>query len=121
MRTPGSPADTTTAEHYNWGAGCDGWVLLRGDDLAIIEERMPAGTSEVRHWHARARQFFYVLDGVATFTFDDRTETVHARQGLHVPPGVRHCISNRTDEPARFLVISSPSTAGDRTNEPLEP
>ncbi len=118
MAASGSPTDTRTAEHYVWGDGCDGWFLLRGDDLAVIEERMPPGTSEVRHWHARARQFFYVLEGVAVFTFDGRTSTVGERQGIHVPPGVRHHVANTGGEDLRFLVISSPSTAGDRTNEP---
>lgn len=32
-----------TAEHYVWGANCDGWYLLNGDSLSIIHERMPSG------------------------------------------------------------------------------
>jgi hypothetical protein len=46
------------AEHYVWGDGCDGWHLVRGDSLSVIEERMPAGAREQRHFHERVRQFF---------------------------------------------------------------
>ncbi len=29
--------DTLSAEHYLWGNGCDGWHLLKRDDLSVIE------------------------------------------------------------------------------------
>lgn len=25
------------AEHYQWGDACEGWHLLAGDDLSVIE------------------------------------------------------------------------------------
>ena len=56
-----SPTSRANARHYLWGGACDGWHLLAGDDLSVIEERMPPGTAEQRHSHVRARQFFYVL------------------------------------------------------------
>ena len=34
-----------SAEHYAWGDGCDGWILLDGDDLTVVEECVPAGKS----------------------------------------------------------------------------
>ena len=43
------------AQHYEWGDGCEGWHLVRAQNLSVIEERMPPGAREVRHWHARAR------------------------------------------------------------------
>ena len=47
---------TANAEHYTWGEVCDGWHLVRAAGLSVIEERMPAGSKEQRHWHQRARQ-----------------------------------------------------------------
>ena len=41
-----------------------------------------------------------------------------AGQGLHVAPGTQHRFVNRSDADVVFLVISSPTTAGDRTNLP---
>ena len=110
--------DRHTATHYTWGEVCDGWRLLAGADLSVIEERVPAGAGEIRHHHVRARQFFYVLSGTATLELDDGPVTVAAGQGMHVPPGVRHRFANHSDADVRFLVISSPSTAGDRIEEP---
>lgn len=109
-----STVSTANAAHYVWGRQCDGWHLLEGDDLSVIEERMPPGTAEVRHRHAQARQFFYVLDGEATLELDGVAHRLGARQGLHVPPGAAHQMRNETDAELRFLVISSPRSHGDR-------
>lgn len=49
------------AEHYVWGDDCDGWYLVNLQDMLIIHEKMPAGTSEKRHFHSVSRQFFFVL------------------------------------------------------------
>ena len=48
------------AEHYTWGEDCDGWHLVREPALSVIEESMPPGAQEVRHYHEKAQQFFYV-------------------------------------------------------------
>lgn len=61
-----------TAEHYIWGNRCDGWHLVKNPQLSVIQERMPAGTAEVRHFHHRAQQFFYVLAGKVVMEVDGR-------------------------------------------------
>ena len=76
---------------------------------------MPPGGAEVMHFHSRARQFFYVLSGIATLELADGAVTFGAGEGVHVPPGVPHRFRNATDEDVVFLVISAPSTEGDRT------
>lgn len=105
---------TANAAHYVWGRQCDGWHLLEGDDLSVIEERMPPGTTEVRHRHARSRQFFYVLEGEATLELDGVNHRLAAGQGLHVPPGAAHQMRNESEAELRFLVVSSPRSHGDR-------
>jgi 3-hydroxyisobutyrate dehydrogenase-like beta-hydroxyacid dehydrogenase/mannose-6-phosphate isomerase-like protein (cupin superfamily) len=99
-----------------WGSGCEAWRLSEHPDLAIAEERMPAGTEEVWHTHRRARQFFFVLAGRATMRFEDREVEVVTGAGIEVAPGTPHAIANFAREELRFLVISSPTTAGDRRN-----
>lgn len=116
MLSEAEPVDRANAEHYVWGGVCDGWRLLDQPDLTVIQERVPAGATEVRHVHARARQFFFVLAGVATLEFDGRTVTVSAGQGIHVAPGRPHRFANRSAGDVVFLVVSAPSTAHDRTN-----
>ena len=105
---------TAHAEHYNWGNLCDGWHLLRSDDLSVIEERMPPETEEQRHWHQRSRQFFYVLEGDLTMQFDDGSAALKANQGIEIAPGTPHQAKNVSGADVRFLVISQPPSHGDR-------
>jgi mannose-6-phosphate isomerase-like protein (cupin superfamily) len=116
MSVPTIANSLANAEHYVWGDGCDGWYLLKNPDLSVILERVPPGRGEAKHFHSRARQYFYVLKGKATIEFDDSSITFGAGEGVHVMPGVNHRFSNAGSEAVEFLVISSPTTQGDRTN-----
>ena len=109
----------TNAEHYTWGVACDGWRLLNGADLAVIHERIPPGRGEVRHYHARSRQLFYVLDGKLQIETADETALLGKGDSLEVPPTIPHRVWNPFEEETVFLVISAPSTTGDRVY--LEP
>jgi len=102
------------AEHYTWGDGCDGWHLMRTADVSVIHERMPAGASEARHFHAKARQFFYVLDGELTLEIAGGVQVLGREQGVEVAPGVAHQAFNRSGADVRFLVTSVPPSHGDR-------
>lgn len=108
------PISQQNAEHYVWGDGCDGWHLLRHDALSIIEEQMPPGAREQRHRHAKARQFFYVIDGQLTMEVEGGFHLLRAGEGIEVAPGQRHQVINDSAADARFLVISSPPSHGDR-------
>ena len=108
------PVSTKSAEHYQWGDACDGWHLLKGDDLGVIEECMPPGTAEQRHRHARSRQFFYVLEGEATLDLEGEVHRLRRGEGLHVSPGAAHQVRNDSDADVRFLVVSAPTSHGDR-------
>jgi quercetin dioxygenase-like cupin family protein len=108
------------AEHYLWGQACDGWHLLATDDLSVIEERMPPGSYELRHFHTSARQYFYVLDGQVTLELDGVTHRLQRGEGLHIPPGLAHQMRNDSGADVRFIVISAPKAHGDRVVAPLE-
>jgi mannose-6-phosphate isomerase-like protein (cupin superfamily) len=108
------PVSSATAEHYAWGANCDGWHLVKDENLSVIEEQIPPGAAEVLHYHGRAQQFFFVLSGEAVIEVDGGQMRLGARDGMHVPPGVRHKIRNVSKELVRFLVISQPPSHGDR-------
>lgn len=103
-----------TATHYVWGGNCDGWHLLQGADLSVIHERMPGGSRERRHYHQRARQFFFVLSGALTMAIGDERHTIGQGQGLAVDPGLPHQALNESGSDVEFLVISAPTTRGDR-------
>jgi mannose-6-phosphate isomerase-like protein (cupin superfamily) len=75
---------------------------------------MPPNTSEVRHYHTKSRQFFFVLSGTATLEINGVSEHITPLEGVEVPPHVAHQMMNRSDEDVEFLVISQPTSKEDR-------
>ena len=108
--------DVTSGERYQWGSGSEGWHLLNRPELSVIQERVPPGDRERRHFHSKARQFFYVLEGQAVLEVGGSRLEVRAGQGLEVPPGVAHQFMNESQSAVTFLVVSCPHSHGDRTN-----
>jgi mannose-6-phosphate isomerase-like protein (cupin superfamily) len=99
-----------------WGDGCESWTLADHADLHLLRERMPPGTTEVRHAHTRVRQIYYVLSGAATVRFDDRDEQLRAGDSVDVPPGAPHQIRNDSGGTLEFLVVSTSAPRADRVD-----
>ena len=79
--------DSSNAPRYRWGADC-GWLATPGQPgLSVIEGNrcLPAPPRQ-RHHHATSRQFFYVLDGVATLEIDGTVLRIAVGQGAQVAP-----------------------------------
>jgi mannose-6-phosphate isomerase-like protein (cupin superfamily) len=107
-----------TAPSYAWGDACTGWHLVKNALLGVIQETMPPGTAEVRHYHARAQQFFYVLRGQGTFELAGETLRLGPGEGVEVAAGLAHQLCNESAEPLEFLVVSTPHAHGDRVLAP---
>ena len=105
---------TKNAPHYKWGGNCDGWHLLSSSHLSVIQEKMPPGTQEVKHFHEYSEQVFYILSGQATFYVDHEKLTLEAQESLHIPALTPHQIQNSSEKDLHFLVISHPKSHGDR-------
>ena len=105
-------ASIQTAEHYTWGDGCDGWHLLRGEELSVIQERMPPKTSEVAHFHTRSRQFFYVISGTLSILLAGKLHRLAAEQGLEVAPKITHRVLNESEADVLSPVTSKPASRG---------
>lgn len=103
-----------TAEHYRWGDFCDGYHLVKSDQLSVIEEIVPSGAREKNHYHDRATQFFYILSGTGTIIINDNIFKLNTGEGLLIEPGTHHQFRNDSSEAVRFLVISTPKSHGDR-------
>jgi mannose-6-phosphate isomerase-like protein (cupin superfamily) len=117
-KMPTQIVSTKSAEHYKWGGpqgtDCDGWHLVKTPELSIIEELMPPNTTEARHSHAHARQFFFVLEGELTLEVEHRNFVLKTGEGLEVSPGQQHQAMNRGPNSVRMLVTSQPPSHGDR-------
>ena len=109
-----NPISIHSAEHYLWGNDCDGWHLVRSPDLSVIQERVPPGGRETRHAHARARQFFFVLEGEAVLEVGGQRHVLGAQTGLEIVPGAAHQFRNESAADVTFLVISQPPAQADR-------
>jgi mannose-6-phosphate isomerase-like protein (cupin superfamily) len=118
---PAKVISTANAEHYKWGGpdnnACDGWYLVQTPALNIIEELMPPGTSENRHHHNSARQFFYVLEGELTMEVEHHEFVLHAGDGIEIAPGQQHQAMNRSRQSLRIVVTSQPPSHGDRIED----
>jgi mannose-6-phosphate isomerase-like protein (cupin superfamily) len=71
-------------------------------------------TSEVRHFHQHARQFFFVLSGIATIEIDGKEVILNQQEGIEIPPLTPHQMFNKSDDEIEFLVISQPTSKGDK-------
>jgi mannose-6-phosphate isomerase-like protein (cupin superfamily) len=102
------------SEHYTWGKVCDGWHLLQSPALSVIQERVPPGGAETRHYHEHAQQFFFVLSGEAVMELENKEIVLGPQQGFALPPRSPHRLLNRGNMDLTFLVISNPPSHGDR-------
>ncbi len=102
------------AEHYNWKEVCDGWHFIKSDELSVIAEKMPPHTYEDMHYHRKARQFFYILSGEAEMKLQNGTEKLEAGTGIEIEPMEIHQMTNVSDQPVEFIVVSMPKSHGDR-------
>ncbi|MAN75950.1 cupin domain-containing protein [Pelagibacterium flavum] len=114
-----APVSKANAAHYLWGQACEGWHLLERSDLHVIHELMPQGAGETAHRHEIARQVFFVLSGKLGMEIEDTIHQLAPHDSLEIAPGIVHRAFNAGREPVEFLVISHPSTRGDRQDEPL--
>jgi mannose-6-phosphate isomerase-like protein (cupin superfamily) len=102
--------------HYQWGENCDAWNLVDENSLSVKLERMPPKTSEQKHYHQHAQQFFYILKGEAIFEIQQERTHVKSEQGIHIAAGKEHRIINESNEDLEFILTSQPRTANDRIN-----
>ena len=61
------------------------------------------------HYHQRATELYYVLDGAGTVILDGVEHAVEVGSVVHIPPGVVHGAKGRM----RVLVVGIPDIAED--------
>ena len=107
--------NTGNAKHYRWGDDkCDGWFLLERHDLSVIQERVPPGVCEKRHYHQKSTQMFYILRGKAVMEKVGVRYELSEGDSIFIEPGVAHKFMNIGSTDVIFLAISSPESHGDR-------
>jgi len=80
-----------------------------GGAFSMSEATFPAGMNgPPPHAHSYTTDTFYVLEGTLHMTVGANEIDASAGSYILVPPGVAHAFANTSDEPVRFLNISSP-------------
>lgn len=103
-------------------AGAPPWrrpLAGTGATRSVLSE-WPVGYTAPAHRHPYADETFLVLDGAATFRFDDAADAITAGPGtfLIAPRGLAHEIGVPGPEPLLLLVSVSPNE--DRPDETVE-
>ena len=88
-------------------------VLLRseesGGEVSVIDSTVPAGfPGPPLHKHD-FDEAFYVVEGELTFQVEDELVTKGAGELAFAPRNVPHTYANRSDAPARFVLVCTPA------------
>ena len=88
-------------------------ILLRaeetGGEVSIIENTLEAGAAGPPLHHHAFDEAFYILEGELTFQVEERVLTAGAGELAFAPRGVAHTLANRSDAPARYLLVCTPA------------
>ena len=79
-------------------------LLSRGDDDVAAWAHAVDIDGARPHYHKRATELYYVLEGEGTVLLDGRENQVHKGSMIHIPPGVIHSAAGKM----RVLVIGIP-------------
>src|SRR3954453_2516248 len=90
----------------------DATVLLRtehsDDRVGIVEITVPAGWPGPPLHHHAFDEAFYVLEGELTFPPGDELAIAGPGSLTFAPSGSHHTLANRSDGPARYLLVCTP-------------
>jgi quercetin dioxygenase-like cupin family protein len=92
-----------------------------GGAFSLIEQVGAPGTGAPPHIHHGEDEFFYVLEGEATFTLGDQTIEGKAGTFVFLPRDVIHHFQNVGTQPCRMLIGLSPAVAEGFFREMGEP
>lgn len=80
-----------------------------GGAYTLADAIVPPGGGPPPHIHSREDESFYVLEGEITFTVDGRDVAAPVGTFVQAPRGIPHAFKNRTDAPARMLILCVPA------------
>jgi mannose-6-phosphate isomerase-like protein (cupin superfamily) len=75
----------------------------------VIENVVPAGAAGPFLHRHDFDEAFYMLEGELTFQVEDRLVDARAGDLAFAPRGVPHTFTNRSDAPARYVLVCTPA------------
>ena len=93
--------------------GHDIWIRLSGAEtggsLTLFEQHTAPGSGVPLHVHAHDSETFCIVSGQVEFTVDDTTRILGPGATVFVPVGARHGLHVVGADPARMLIVTTPS------------
>src|SRR5262245_11018343 len=100
----------------------DGAGTRRGEQIKLINPAVgaekvdvhlnrlvPGGPRGKHHHHTKADNVYIVKRGEGTLTIEDKTYTVRENDVVYIPAGVRHSLSNLSNDVFEIFEIYAPS------------
>ena len=96
------PVDFEGLEIRDYTAGAD-------VSSSVAEIIVPAGARHRRAWSKRADKYYYMLEGSLSFTLGAETLDLAVGDCCIIRKGERFSYRNPTSEPAKVLLVHTPS------------
>jgi quercetin dioxygenase-like cupin family protein len=80
-----------------------------GSLFSLFENRAPVSSRTPIHVHAHDDETFYMLEGEMTAVVDRERVTLRAGDSILLPRKIPHQLLNESSEPARYLLLCTPS------------
>lgn len=105
---------------YDWGAVkwvCNGEVAPSCEQSFGLVHILPGKTNPL-HWHTAAEEIVYVLSGECDIKLAEQWQRLTPGLTLHIPPGVRHELTNNGWEPVIYSRVLLGLNAGHSVRRP---
>ena len=82
---------------------------------SLAEAKLLPGRSTEEHYHVQTEETYYILAGSGQMMVDGEKHRVRKYDGVAIPPGARHRITNTGDDDLLFLCCCVPPYEHDDT------
>ena len=82
---------------------------------SLAEARLAPGMSTDEHFHPKAEEVYYILEGRGRMKIEDEAREIGPGDGIAIPSGKSHRISNIGGSDLVFLCCCSPAYSHDDT------
>lgn len=82
---------------------------------SLAEATLPPGASTQPHYHPLTEEIYYILSGSARMRIGNETRTVEPGDGIAIPPGAPHQITNIGESDLVFLCCCAPAYSHEDT------
>ena len=82
---------------------------------SLAEARVKPRQTTEEHYHIETEEIYYILQGKGCMVIDGEDRDVKVFDGIAIPPGARHKITNIGDDDLVFLCCCTPAYENDDT------